>query len=138
MSEQITEPGPALNSALAGEYAAVYAYGLIGAHLTGAAQARARKALMTHRGLRDELRDAITATGNPPPIPAPAYAPPTPVTNPATASALAITVEQRLVRAWSAVASTSADDARRRAARTAQECAVRAMSWGATSQSFPG
>jgi len=138
MTEPILLASEELLSTLHGEYEAVYAYGLIGAHLSGAAEERARKALATHRQLRDQLRTSVADTGTQPPVPAAAYAPPTPVDSAATATALAITVERRLVRCWSALASSSTTDARINAARTAQECAVRAMSWGATSQPFPG
>ena len=45
-----------LTQALEGEYAATYAYGLIGARVSGGALTRARQALSSHRQARDELR----------------------------------------------------------------------------------
>ena len=123
--------------ALNGGYAATYAYGVIGARTSGADQARARRALESHRQLRDELRFDLAALQAPVPPPAPAYET-GPVDSPAQAKALAIQIEQRLVRNWAAVATTSADASRERAIRNAQECGTRAISWGGASQAFPG
>ncbi|MGV1035840.1 MAG: ferritin-like domain-containing protein [Candidatus Nanopelagicales bacterium] len=128
----------ALKSTLDGEYAAVYAYGLIGSQLSGSEQLRARRALNTHRGSRDQLRAQIAATGEQPPDPSPAYQTPQAVTSSATATALAVVVEQRLVRSWSALAAATSGDDRKSAARAASESAVRAISWGSVSQAFPG
>lgn len=127
-----------LTQALMGEYAATYAYGLIGARTTAAEQQRARRALVSHQQLREQLRFDLGALQAPVPPPAPAYDTGGPVDNAAQARALAIVVEQRLVRNWAAVAATSADSSRDAAVRNAQECATRAMSWGAPSQAFPG
>ncbi|MFA7266495.1 MAG: DUF4439 domain-containing protein [Candidatus Nanopelagicales bacterium] len=126
-----------LTQALNGEYAATYAYGVIGARTSGADQARARRALESHRQLRDELRIDLAALQAPVPPPAPAYETGQ-IDSPAQAKTLAIGVEQRLVRNWAAVATTSADASRERAVRNAQECGTRAISWGAASQAFPG
>ena len=128
----------ALTATLDGEYAAIYAYGLVGSHVSGSAQLRARRALSAHRGLRDQLRAQINAAGEQPPDPAPAYQTPQPITSAATATALAVTVEQRLVRSWSALAAATTADDRKSAAQAASECAVRAVSWGSVSQAFPG
>lgn len=128
----------ALNEALVGEYSAIYAYGLIGAQLTGSARNRAVRALLAHQTGRDQLRRQLVALGQTPPPPASAYRPPTPVTSSAIASALAISVEQHQTQLWSLVASVSGGDDRRAAARSAQECAVRAITWGAPTQAFVG
>lgn len=127
-----------LTQALNGEYAATYAYGLIGARLSGGAQVRARRALESHRQARDELRYNLAALQAPVPPPAPAYNTGGPIDTPAQATALAIQTEQRLVRNWAAVATTSAGASRERAVKHAQECATRAIGWGAASQAFPG
>lgn len=135
MSDQAVDN---LTQALAGEYAATYAYGLIGAQVTGADQSRARRALDSHREARDQLRFDLAALQAPVPPPAPAYDTGGPVNTPAQARALAVQTELRLVRNWAAVATTSAGASRNRAVRYAQECATRAVSWGASSQAFPG
>ncbi len=135
MSDQAVEN---LTQALAGEYAATYAYGLIGARLIGAEQGRARRALDSHRQARDELRIDLAALQATVPPPAPAYDTGSAVDTAAQAKALAVQTELRLVRNWAAVATTSAGASRERAVRNAQECATRAVSWGASSQAFPG
>ncbi len=135
MSEAAVEN---LTQALIGEYAATYAYGIIGARTAGADQRRARRALESHRRLRDELRFDLAALQAPVPPPAPAYDTNGPVDDASQAIALAVVIEQRLVRNWAAVATTSADISRDRAVRNAQECGTRAVTWGAPSQAFPG
>lgn len=127
-----------LTDALVGEYAAIYAYGLIGAQLSGSPRNRAVRAMQAHQGGRDQLRHQLIALGLTPPPPASAYRPVTPVTSAAAASALAIAVEQHQTQLWSVVASISVGDDRRAAAKSAQECAVRAISWGAPTQTFAG
>lgn len=138
MSTGVENVSEVLSSALAGEYAAVYAYGLIGSHTSGAATTRSLRSLDAHRAQRDQLRSALIALGTTPEPPAPAYQTPTPVTSQASAAALAVTIEQRLVRSWSRVAAASATEARTTAARNASECATRAVSWGGPPQAFPG
>lgn len=135
MSDQAVEN---LTQALSGEYAATYAYGLIGARLTGAAQLRARRALDSHRQARDELRFDLAALQASAPPPAPVYDTGGPVDTASQATALAVQIEQRLIRNWAAVATTSAGSSRDRAVKHAQECATRAIDWGASSQAFPG
>jgi len=127
-----------LAEALDAEYAATYAYGLIGSHLSSAQQPQARTDLDAHRQLRDELRAKLSASGVTPAPPAPAYQPTTPVTNARSAKALAVQVELALAGSWSDV-TTQTDDAQRIwAIKNAQACTRRAMSWGASSQAFPG
>ena len=127
-----------LTRALEGEYAATYAYGLIGARVSGAAQVRARQALTAHRQARDEVRFDLAALQAPVPPPAAAYNTDGPIDTPAQATALAVQTELRLVRNWAAVATTAAGASRERAVRHCQECATRATSWGSPSQAFPG
>ena len=127
-----------LTSTLQAEYAACYAYGLIGSHVSGTARTRAARALDSHQQARDQLRVSLTALNADIPSPAPAYQPPTPVTNSPSAIALAVNVEQNLIRQWAAVSAVSGGNSRDNAIQNAQECAVRAIAWGASSQAFPG
>lgn len=138
MSDVPATAPDALRNALAGEYAAAFAYGVVGAHVSGAGRDRALRALAAHESDRDQLRGQLAALGLAPPPPAPAYAVGDPVDSPGTAAALAQAVEQRLVPLWAQVAAVSAGKTRIRAARTAIECAVRATAWGAPAQAFPG
>ena len=128
----------ALNSTLAGEYAAIYGYGLVAAQLVGTTKRQAQSAIDSHRVRRDQMRASITATGQSPPIPAAAYDSSTPVTTPAQASDLAAAIESGLAGSYAQLAALSADGERRTAALAAQESAVRAASWSTTTQAFPG
>lgn len=62
-----------LGKALAGEHAAVFAYGLIGARTTGALRARATRAFDAHRARRDQLRGFISGRGGKPAEPEASY-----------------------------------------------------------------
>lgn len=133
----------ALQDTLQGEYAAVYAYGVIGARSQGQDQRlRALKALRTHSTLRDWLREQLNAANTDPVPAAPAYELPNAVTNNQSAAKAAGTIEQRLTRSWAALAARTPifDDnvtARTFAVNTAMECGTRAISWGSGVQAFP-
>ena len=114
---------------LGGTEAAVYAYGLVAARVTGAERSRALSAMSWHRAQRDALRARISALGATPPAAAAAYTPPVPVTDAASARALATLVEDRLAGQWAGLAGQS-DTAQRTAAATAAvACAVRQVGW---------
>jgi hypothetical protein len=98
-----------LTAAVAGEDATIYAYGVLGPHLTGAALALAQQAEVDHRN----LRDSIAVTMPSPPAPSVIYALPFPVTNAASALSLAVMIEERSAALWRA-AIASATPAHRR------------------------
>lgn len=124
----------ALAAAIRGEDAAVYAYGVIGARVPPALQRRARRALLDHRSARSALQLRAAQQVAVPP----AFDLPQPVDSTADARALAVTVEQRLAAVYSDLAAASSGDNRDAAVRSAMECATRAVTWGGTSQAFPG
>src|SRR2546423_15163143 len=62
----------ALQAALAAENAAIFGYGVAGAHLTGSSQAAAQRDWTVHNQARDELAAMISARGAAP-APAQAY-----------------------------------------------------------------
>lgn len=128
----------ALSTVLAGEYAATYAYGLIGAQLVGAQRLRALTALDSHRQHRDAIRRELAAAQAPVPPPAAVYDTGVRIDSAATAVNLAIEVERRLVPQWADVASAKTGSGRTSAVKNGQECAVRAVAWGAQPQAFPG
>src|SRR4051794_9413332 len=90
----------ALQAALAGEHAAVWAYGLIGARLPQAQVAQALSALAAHRARRDTLDRSLRRGGASPAAAAPAYELPSAVTAANSAVALAVLVEERLAGAY--------------------------------------
>ncbi len=128
----------ALSSTLADEYAAIYGYGLVAAQVVGLSKRRAQSAIESHRSRRDQLRASITASGQSPPIPAPAYDSSTPITTPGQAADLAAAMENGLAGSYAQLAALSANAERRAAALAAQESAVRASSWSGVTEAFPG
>lgn len=128
----------AVVTVLAGTDAAVYAYGLVAARVTGDERHRALSAMAAHRAQRDLLRATITRLGGTPPAAAAAYTPPFDVTDASSARRLAALVEDRLAGQWAGLAGASAATARPAAALTAAECAVRSVTWSGTSPVWAG
>jgi hypothetical protein len=129
----------ALQAALAGEYAVMYAYGRAGARLEPVGQAQALIALEEHRTRRDQLRDWLTKQGQDPLPPAPAYQVPSEVRGDAAAREFLGTVELRLIPLYVEVIAEAFDDQEQRlwAIRCVRESALTAQSWGAAGQAFP-
>ncbi len=127
----------ALTTALAGEYAAVWAYGLIGGRVEDDNVPLARTALEWHRAARDRLRQRMESYGMSPPPPAAAYQTPT-VTTGKDAAVLAQQVELALVPRYADLAAAEAGEFRAAAVTDGQTCAARAVTWGAPSQAEPG
>ena len=123
---------------LDGTNAAIYAYGLVAARLTGTEQQRALSAMAEHRQRRDQLRTRIAAQGATPAAAAPAFTPPVAVSDAVTARSLAALVEDRLAGQWAGLAAASKDRARSDAALTAQTCAVRSVTWSGTAPLWNG
>jgi len=91
-----------LTAALTGEYAAIYAYGVLGVRLNSTNAAKARKIEQAHRDRRDLLLLRLTAADIAVPPAAAGYQLPFAVTNSATAVRLAAEVELRLAAQWHA------------------------------------
>lgn len=129
--------GP-LAEALAGEEAAIWAYGLIGGLLADTdGQARALLAMDTHRAARTWLRDRILAGGKSPAIPPTGYQPTEPVIDDASARRLAAQVEAGLVPLWVDVAGAVQGADRKTAAQYGAGCSGRSVSWGGPTRAFP-
>jgi hypothetical protein len=128
----------ALQGALGAEHAAVYGYGVLGARLTGAARETARQALDAHRARRDELARQLQAQGGRPQASAAAYALPFEVTDAASATRLAVHLEEGVAAYLADLVAAVTGDARLQAARWLQETAVRAVRWRGAGVTFPG
>ena len=89
-----------LGTLIEAEDAAIYAYGVIGAHLTGPDRARALKALSEHRRLRDDWIGLAHADGQEIPPAAIAYDLPIDVRDRASAEALSVEIETRMIRVY--------------------------------------
>lgn len=128
----------ALQAALAAEHAAVYGYGVAGAHLAGARQRAAARDWTAHQAARDTLAAMITALGAQPVEAATAYRLPFPVRNGAAAVMLAALLEDRVAAAYLGLVALG--DARLRAfgARAVRAAALRAVGWRDRSLAFPG
>jgi hypothetical protein len=128
----------ALDAALAAEYAALYAYGLVGARGGPAARRPAAAALQSHALQRDLLAARLSAAGRRPAPGEPAYALPFPVTSPATARALAAHVETALAACYADLVAAAVPGRRREAAGWLTGAAEAARAWGAAATPFPG
>lgn len=127
-----------VQAVLAGEYAAIYAYGRAGGRLTGD-QDKALAGLTEHRTARDRVRQWLLDDGVAPEPPAPAYQLPGPVNGNRQARGLLATVELRLVPLYTEMIADQADDPTRRrwAIAHVRSAALRAQAWGAAGQAFP-
>ena len=134
----MTVPVEAVQEALAAEHAAIYGYGVAGAHLRSAAVRAARAALDQHRARRDRLRGIAVALGAEPAEAAAAYRLPLTVTDAAGARRLAAHIESETAVAYGALVAAATDREREFAARALQDAAVRAALWGAARTAFPG
>lgn len=128
----------ALQSALAGEHAAIYGYGVVGSHLRGAARGRARDAYDAHRARRDQLQLLIVEQGATPVAASAAYRLPRPVQSAADATVLATDLEERLAAVWVDAVADLRGKLRELAAQVLQDVAVRAAGWRGGSVPFPG
>jgi len=119
----------AVRAAVRIEDEVVYGYGLVGAHLYGAARRLAADRLAAHQQLRDDLRGlAVDVPGA-----APAYEPPFPISGAASARLLAVRLEDAAAgAAWALVASAAAGSkARRLAVAMLADVAIAAARWRA-------
>jgi uncharacterized protein DUF4439 len=128
----------ALQGALDAEHAAVYGYGVAGAHLAGAKQKAATRDWAAHEAARDTLATMIIALGAQPVAAAAAYQLPFPVHSGQAAVMLAALLEDRVAAAYLGVVALSQARLRMFGARSLQSAALRATSWRGTALAFPG
>jgi hypothetical protein len=126
----------ALQRALAAENAAVYGYGVAGAHLSGDQRAAAQRYWTKHREARDAITEMITKLGATPVAALAVYSLPVTVDSVATAVALATVLEDGVTAAYLTVVAVA--PLRRYAALAMQDSAVRAAYWRGSTEAFPG
>lgn len=129
-------PAPLLE-ALAAEYAAIFAYGRIGAELDDELATAAREAEEAHRTRRDTLVLILTAAGTDPPPAEASYALPFEVTGAADALGLAALVEDRVAAVWRVALRTDDQPARAQALDALIDAAIRATGWRAAAGVTP-
>jgi hypothetical protein len=102
----VTSPNPApeieaLQRVLACQHAAVYAYSVIGVHLSDPGQVSTVRSLQAaHQATRDQLMADLTARSVTPAPPAPTYSPAQPVTDAASAHRWALQLENDCAAAY--------------------------------------
>jgi Domain of unknown function (DUF4439) len=128
----------ALQTALAAEHAAVYGYGIAGAHLGGARRRAATRDWTAHQAARDTLAAMITALGAQPVQAATAYRLPFPVHTRAAAVMLAAYLEDRVAAAYLGLVALPDAGLRVFGARAVRSAALRAVGWRDRSLAFPG
>jgi hypothetical protein len=128
----------ALQAALAAEDAAIFGYGVAGAHLSGPRQSAAEQYWTTHNKARDALTAMISALGTTPGAAQAYYRLPFAVHDASTATALAAYLEDGVTRAYLGLVAVSGGKWRTFGALAMQTSAQRAAFWRGTTQAFPG
>jgi Domain of unknown function (DUF4439) len=128
----------ALQGALAAENAAIYGYGVAGAHLAGPPQAAATAFWNDHRSARDALAALLDARGQQPVAADDAYRLPFGVRTESEAVSLAAFLEDGVTTAYLGLVATGDAGLRAFGARAMQGSAVRAAFWRGSSAAFPG
>lgn len=130
-------PIEAWSAVVEGEDAAIYAYSVAGGRVSAGARRRALAGLDAHRASRSRAAAAVVAAGGTAPAAPAAFELPDDVATARGARAAMASVDTALVATYADAAAAATGDDRRLAARTAADCAVRAVAWGAAPQAFP-
>jgi hypothetical protein len=128
----------ALQTALTAEHAAVYGYGVAGAHLAGTMQATATNDWVAHQVARDRIEAVLRSLGAQPAAAAAAYQLPAAVRNAGQAVALAVVLEDRVATAYLGLVALSNVSIREFGAVQVQASALRAAAWRGGTVAFPG
>ena len=135
-------PLQALQQALAGEHAAVYVYGVLGARASASEQpelsSRLVSAYTTHRGRRDRLTAVIRRAGAEPVAAEVAYRLPSPARTAAQLDAAALAVERRCAEVYAQATGSTSRSHRRWAVHALLDAAVRQLAFGGRPEDFPG
>lgn len=122
----------ALIDALEAEYAAVFAYGVVGAFSNPERANLVAANAAAHRARRNATIDALTAASITAPEPQAGYSVPFPVVDPVSAAQLAATVEADTAVAWRSVIERAQSEHTRGVGIDAlTEAAVRLANWRA-------
>jgi len=128
----------ALVNVVAGENAAIWAYGFLMAFLGEDEYQAAFKFFNAHRDARDAARLKLRALNQTPPRPEPNYDLPFPVNNDEAARQLAAFLEDRLSGIYAAWVATETNEDQIYAFEKALETARRYYFWAKEVKSFPG
>lgn len=128
----------ALQAALAAEQAAIYGYGVVGAHLAGTALAAATTDWTAHQEAAGALMTELRSLGVAPAPAAVAYQLPHRVTTARQAIALAELLEERVTSAYLGLVALPGAHLRTLGALQVRAAALRAAAWRGTTTAFPG
>ncbi len=128
----------ALQAVLAAEEAAIYGYGVVGAHLTGSKRAAAAADWVAHQRARDKLEAMLAARGVTAQPAAVAYGLPIAVRTESEAVSLAVILEERVTAAYLRLVVLGDTALRELGAQQMQASALRAASWRGSTVAFPG
>lgn len=128
----------ALQAALTAEQAAIYGYGVVGAHLSGTGLAAATADWTAHQVAANRLAALLQAAGVTPDSSSVAYKLPHPVATPAQAVALAAALEDQVASAYVALVADTRPAVRTLAARELRDAALRGATWRGRTAAFPG
>jgi hypothetical protein len=128
----------ALQLALGAEHAAIFGYGVAGAHLRGGSRAAAAQYWTGHRRARDTLTGMITAMGGTPVAAAASYSLPFAVNSAGAGMALAAKLEDGVTAAYLDLVAVADPRLRTYGALAMQTAAGRAAYWRGSTVPFPG
>ena len=128
----------ALQAALAAEDAAIFGYGVAGAHLSGSRKSAAEQHWTEHNEARDTLSAMISALGAAPAAGQAFYRLPFEVNDAASAAMLAAYLEEGVTRAYLGLVAVSDQRLRMFGALAMQVSAERAAFWRGSTEAFPG
>jgi len=128
----------ALQAALAAEDAAIFGYGVTGAHLSGNRKSAAEQDWTGHNEARDTLTAMISALGATPGAGQAFYRLPFQVNDAASAAKLAAYLEEGVTRAYLGIVAVNDQRLRTFGALAMRSSAERAAFWRGTTEAFPG
>jgi hypothetical protein len=132
----------ALQTTLAGEHAALYVYGALGAQTsqsgTPTLYAALTDAYDAHRARRDQLVAMLTDLGAAPVAAEPAYELPANLGNPDAVTDRALELERSCAATYGYLVANSATEDRRFAVNLLIQTAVRELAFRGTPETFPG
>ena len=135
-------PLEALQQALAGEHAALYVYGVLGARVSASADpdlaTRLSSAYAVHRGRRDQLTSMVRTAHGSPVAAHTSYEVPTPARTAAQITTAARVVEQRCADVYAETVGATSRSDRQWAIDALLDAAVRQLSFGAGAERWPG
>ena len=132
----------ALQVALAGEHAALYVYGVLGAQTSASRSPQLFEAVSqsyeVHRSRRDHLTGRVRQAGGTPVAAEAAYEIPPRLGSTALVARAALTLERRCAETYAWLVANTVDERRRWAIEALTDTAVRELGYRGSPEIFPG